>query len=107
MPGSGHQTCIHPSASGPGAVGFLLVVAELERGHAQFRQRKRRLRRLGLDLATEQLVADPLDLLSDVQFGGVEVDQFPGETEYLALAQAQDQSRMSLTWSLSSRLVPR
>jgi hypothetical protein len=38
-------------------------------------------------------VADPLDLLTDVELGGVEVDQFPGEPEDFALAQAQDQDQ--------------
>lgn len=31
---------------------------------------------------------DPLKLLADVQFGGVEVDELPREPEDLALAQA-------------------
>ena len=33
---------------------------------------------------------DPLELLADVQLGSVEIDPIPGEPEYLALAQAQD-----------------
>ena len=36
-------------------------------------------------------MADSLNLLADVEFGGVQVDQLPGEPEYLALTQAQDQ----------------
>lgn len=31
-----------------------------------------------------------LDLLADVQFGGVEVGEFPGEPQEFSLAQAQD-----------------
>jgi len=38
-------------------------------------------------------VADPLELLADIQLGGVQVDEFPGEPEYLAFAQAQDQDQ--------------
>jgi hypothetical protein len=36
-------------------------------------------------------MADALDLLAEVEFGLIQVDEFPGEPEYLALAQAQDQ----------------
>ena len=36
-------------------------------------------------------MADQLELLADIQLGGVQVDEFPGEPEYLAFAQAQDQ----------------
>ena len=38
-------------------------------------------------------MADPLELLADIQLGGVQVDEFPGEPEYLAFAQAQDQDQ--------------
>ena len=38
-------------------------------------------------------MADPLEPLADIQLGGVQVDEFPGEPEYLAFAQAQDQDQ--------------
>jgi hypothetical protein len=41
----------------------------------------------------DKLAADALDLLPDVQFGAVEVDQFPGEPEQLTLAQAEDEDQ--------------
>jgi hypothetical protein len=43
------------------------------------------------DLAADELAADALKLFSNVEFTSVEVDQLPGEPEYFALAQAQDQ----------------
>jgi hypothetical protein len=42
-------------------------------------QRQGRLRCFGLGLTADELVADPLDLLADVQLGGVKVDRLPGE----------------------------
>ena len=36
-------------------------------------------------------MAYSLNLLADVELGGVEVDKLPREPEHLALAQAQDQ----------------
>lgn len=59
----------------PTPVGLLLGLAEPERSDAPFGQRQRGLRGLGLDLAAEELVADSLDLLTDVEFSGVGVDQ--------------------------------
>jgi hypothetical protein len=72
---------------------LLLGLAQLERGNAQLGQRQRGFRGLSLDLATQELVADLLDLLADVELGGIEVDQFPGEPEDFTLAQAQDQDQ--------------
>src|ERR1700750_2934516 len=65
----------------------------LSAGYAQFGEGKRRFRGLGLDLAAQELVADPLDVLDDVELGGVEVYQFPGKPEDFTLAQAQDQDQ--------------
>jgi len=79
--------------TGAGAVSLLLLLADLERGDAQAGQGEGRLRCLGLDLAAEKLAADPLELLTDVQLCGVQVDELPGESEYLAFAQAQDQDQ--------------
>jgi hypothetical protein len=44
-------------------------------------------------------VADPLGLLSDIQLGGTQVDEFPGEPTYLAFAQDQDQDRAAYSAS--------
>ena len=48
---------------------------------------------LGLDLAAMQLVADPLDLLSDIEIGSAKVDQIPGQAEDFALTQAHDEDQ--------------
>jgi hypothetical protein len=39
----------------------------------------------------DELPVGALDLFLDVELGEVEVDQFPGEAEQLAPAQAEDQ----------------
>jgi hypothetical protein len=93
MSGGEHQAGINPGTIGTVAVTLLLLGAELERGHAQLGQRQRRFGCLGLDLAAEQLAADPLDLLADVQLGRIEVGQIPGQSEDFALAQAQGQAQ--------------
>jgi len=38
-------------------------------------------------------MADPLDLFAHIQFGGIEVDQLPGEPEHLSLAQAHEEDQ--------------
>ena len=38
-------------------------------------------------------MADSLELLADVQLGGVQVDELPGKPEYLALTQTKDQDQ--------------
>jgi hypothetical protein len=63
------------------ALSVLLLLAELERGDAQVGQRKRCLRCLSLDLATEELAPDSLELLPDIQLGVIEVDLIPGQAE--------------------------
>ena len=83
-----HQAGFDPGLTGAGAVSVLLLLADLERSDAQARQGEGRFRCLGLDLAAEELAADPLELLTDVQLCGVQVDELPGESEYLAFAQA-------------------
>jgi hypothetical protein len=40
-----------------------------------------------------QLVADPLDLLTDIQVGTVKIDQIPGQAEDFALAQTHDEDQ--------------
>jgi hypothetical protein len=44
---------------------------------------------LGLDRAAEELATDLLALLTDVKLCGIQVDELPGKSEYLAFAQAQ------------------
>ena len=60
--------------------------SQARQGHGCFRC-------LGLDLATEELTTNTLELLANVQLSGVHVDEVPGEPEYLTLAQAQDQDQ--------------
>jgi hypothetical protein len=91
MPGREHEASFDPRLADAGAVSILLLPAEFEGRDAQAREGQRCLWGLGLDFAAEELAADALKLLSDIEFTCVEVDQFPGEPEYFALAQAQDQ----------------
>jgi hypothetical protein len=81
MPGGKHQAGVDPGSVSLGTVGLLLLFAELQRSHAEVRQRQRRLGWFGLGLTADELAADPLDLLADVQLGGVKVDRLPGEPE--------------------------
>ena len=82
-----------PAIPGTLQVGVLLLLAEFQDGDAQIDERQGCLGGLGLDLAAMQLVADSLDLLSDIEIGGVEVDQIPGQAEDFALAQAHDEDQ--------------
>ena len=93
VPGGEDQAGIDPGVPGLLAVGVLLLPAELERGDAQVRKGKRGFKPFGLGGTAQELAADTLQLLTDVQFGVVEADQLPGEAEELALAQAQDQKQ--------------
>jgi hypothetical protein len=61
------------------AVAVLLLPAELERSRAQVRQGQRSLRSFGLGLTAQELAADALELLADVQFRVIEADLLPGE----------------------------
>ena len=81
------------ASAGALAVGVLLLPAELERGDAQVRQGKRRLGCLGLGLPAQELAADALKLLTDVELSMIEVDQFPGEAEQFPFAQPEDQDQ--------------
>ena len=81
-----HQAGFDPGLTGAGAVSVLLLLADLERGDAQARQGEGCFRRLGLDLAAAELAADPLELPTDVQLCGVQVDELPGESEYFAFS---------------------
>jgi hypothetical protein len=63
----------------------VLQFAELEGGHAQVRERQRRLRTFGLGVAAQELTADPLKLLSHVQLRVVEAGLLSGEPEQPAL----------------------
>ncbi|HLI37260.1 MAG TPA: hypothetical protein VKV80_07940 [Streptosporangiaceae bacterium] len=83
------QARVLPGIPGAGAVGVLLLLAELERSDAQVRQRQRSLGGFGLDRAPDETPVDTLKLLSDIQLGGIEVDSIPGEPEHFALAQVQ------------------
>ena len=91
--GGEHRASFDPAIPGTLQVGVLLLLAELQDGDAQIDGRQRCLGGLGLDLAAMQLVADSLDLLSDIEIGGVEVDQIPGQAEDFALAQAHDEDQ--------------
>jgi hypothetical protein len=73
----------------------LLLPAELEGGHTQVGEgeRERGFRSLGLGGTAQELAADALELLADIQLGGVEADHFPGKAEQLTLAQAQNQEQ--------------
>ena len=71
-------------------VGVLLLPAELERGDAQVWEGERGFGCLGLGLAAQQLSADALKLLADVELGAVEVDELPGEAEQFPFAQPED-----------------
>jgi len=93
VPGGEDQAVVNPAISRTLAVRILLFHANLERRHAQLGQWQWCLGCLGLDLAAEKLAADPLELLTDVQLCGVQVDELPGESEYLAFALAQDQDQ--------------
>ena len=93
MSGGEHQAGINPGTVGAVAVTLLLLGTDLERGHAQLGERQRCFGCLGLDLAAEQLAADPLDLLADVKLGSVEVGQIPGQAGDFALSQAQHQNQ--------------
>jgi hypothetical protein len=75
------------------AFGFLLRLAEPQRGHADSGQWQRRLGRFGLGFPAQQPVADSLELLFHEQLCLVQVDQFPGQAEYLAFAQAEHEDK--------------
>jgi hypothetical protein len=64
VPGGEDQAVLDPSVPGPGLVGF--------------------------DLTKHEPAADPLELLFDVQLGGVEVHVIPGQAEDFAFAQAEN-----------------
>ena len=72
-------------------ISVLLLLPNLQRGHAQVGQRQRRFRGLGLDLAANELVTDTLKLLPHVQLGVIEVDLIPGQAEDFTPAQAEDE----------------
>ena len=93
MPGGEDQAGVDPGVPRLFPVGVLLLLAELERRDAQVGEGQRGLGRFGLGLAAEELAADTLDLLADVELGAVEVDQLPGEAQEFALAQAEDQDQ--------------
>jgi len=84
VPGGEDKPRFDPGRASAGTVGILLSPADLERGDAQTGQGQGCFRCLGLDLTTKELASDPLELLADVQLGGVQVDELPGEPEYLA-----------------------
>jgi hypothetical protein len=77
--GGEHQAGVDPGIPCALAVGVLLLPAELERGDTQAWEEERCFGCLGLGLAAQELAADALKLLTDVEFGAVEV----GLTELL------------------------
>jgi hypothetical protein len=72
--GSEHQTGVDPSSANPGPVGILLLLAELERGDAEVREGERSVGSFRFGLAAQELTANTLHLLPDVQLTRVEVD---------------------------------
>jgi len=68
------QTGIDPAVPRAITISVLLLLPDLQRGHAQVGQRQRRFRGLGLDLAANELVTDTLKLLPHIQLGSVVVD---------------------------------
>jgi hypothetical protein len=91
--GGEDQPGFDPVIPGTGPVSALPFLVKPERGDTQIGQRQGRLRGFCLDVPAEQLVTDSLDLLTDIEFRGPEVDQLPGKPEHLTLAQAQDQNQ--------------
>jgi hypothetical protein len=91
--GGKDQAGLNPGVSGPGPVRILLLLAYSQRCHAQDGQRKRSFGRFSLDLTEQELAADPLKLLANVQFSGVKVDMFPRQAENLTSAQAKDEDQ--------------
>jgi hypothetical protein len=87
------QAGVDPAA-GLLPVGVLLLPSELEGSHAQVGEGERSFRSFGLGGAPQELSADALKLLADIQFGAVEADRSPREAEQLALTPAQDQRRL-------------
>ena len=88
VPGGEDQAGVDPAISRTVTVSVLLLLADLERGDAQVRQRQRCLGCLSLDLAADELVPDALELLADVQLWlvTVHVNLVPSQAEGLALA---------------------
>ena len=74
MPGGEDQAGIDPAVSYAVTVGILLLLADLECGHAQVGQWQRCFGGLGLYLAADELVTDALELFSDVQLCIIEID---------------------------------
>jgi hypothetical protein len=73
VPGGEDQAGVDPGVSRAFPVGLLLLPAELQCRDAQVREGERGLGCFGLGLAAKKLAANTLELLADVQFGGIEV----------------------------------
>ena len=93
MPGGEDQAVLDPSVPGPGLVGVLLLLPHCQSSDAQNRQWEGRFGRVGFDLTKHEPAADPLELLFDVQLGGVEVHVIPGQAEDFAFAQAENEDQ--------------
>jgi hypothetical protein len=86
----------HQAGVLPGLPGIVLPVClslglELERGHADRRQRERGVRSGCLGFPMVELVAEALELPAHIDLGGIEVDICPWQSEDFAQAQAEDQ----------------
>ncbi len=93
VPGAEDQTGVDPAVSRVIAVGVLLLLADLQSGHAQVGQRQRSLRCLGLDLPADELVTDTLKLLPHVQLSSIEVDPILRQAEDFTSTQAKDEDQ--------------
>ena len=93
VPGGEHQPGIDPAVSGTIIVGILLFPADVKSSHTQVRKRKGRLRGLCLDLAADELASHALELLADIQLGGIQVDLIPGKAKDFSPAQAEDENQ--------------
>ena len=87
------QAGIYPAVPRAVAVGILLLLTDPECGRAQFGQRERCLRRLGLDLAADELASDALELFPHVQLAVFEVNLIPGQAEDFTSAQPKDEDQ--------------
>jgi hypothetical protein len=93
-----HEPGFRPGGAHVHAVGGLAFGLELQRLGGRVEQRQAPLSGLGLDRREEQLAADSLQLLVNLDRSAVEVDVIPAETEHLPAPQAiedeQDERRV-------------
>jgi hypothetical protein len=93
MPSGEDQARIYPAVSRAFTVSVLLLLTEIQRGHAQLGQRQRCLGCLGLHLTTDKLAPDSLELLPDMQLGVVKVNLILGQAEDFTPSQTEDEDQ--------------